>query len=96
MARRWTWRAAGFGLLAGCLLLPSPAAEPADAFTPVATPAALGAVLRSNLKTLHDWLNDKDYTSAAETGQALAALAQLHGYQSNDAGWRQKAAALRA
>ncbi|MCI0356289.1 MAG: hypothetical protein L0099_14800 [Acidobacteria bacterium] len=78
--------AVGFGL--------SPADESASGYTPVSPPRALHAALQINLKIVQDWLNEKDYTSAAQTAQGLIVLAQLHGYQSADPDWQKRTKAL--
>ncbi len=64
-------------------------------FTPVGSGAGVHAALRSNLKIVRDWLNDKDFLSAAETAQGLTALAWLYSFQSTEPSWQAKTAALK-
>ena len=90
--RHWRTLLTGLvvGLLAGLSL-----AEPAgEGYSPVVPPASVHAALQSTLKTVQDWLADKDYASAAEAGQALTALAHLYTYQGSQPAWREKTTAL--
>jgi hypothetical protein len=88
-------------LLAGLLLTAAESrssldVQPAaDSFTPVAPAAAIRAAFQTNLKITHDWLDQKDFLSTADSVQSLLALAQLWTYQSNQPAWRDQAAALR-
>jgi hypothetical protein len=73
------------------------AAAPTDmdrAYKPVAPPAALSEVLRSELKTLQGWLDDRDFASSAGTVQGLTTLSHLYSYQGSTPSWREKTAAL--
>jgi hypothetical protein len=74
-----------------------PEAGPAtpQGFSPVAPVTVLHAAQQANLKLVRDWLNDKDYASAAEAAQGLLALTQLYQYHSAEPAWRQKTTALR-
>jgi hypothetical protein len=66
------------------------------AFSPEASPAAMHTTLTMNLRYVQDWLNDKDFASAAQGAQGLGVLAQLYAYQSPEARWRQRTDLLRA
>lgn len=66
-----------------------------EGFSPVAPAAVLHAAQQANLKLVQDWLNDKDFASAAEAAQGLLALAQIYQYHSVQPEWRQKTTALR-
>lgn len=77
------------------LLLQVVLAQAPEAYQPVAPPQALQAVLQANLKQARDWLGDRDFASAAETAQGLAALAQVYTYQSKEPAWQKQATALR-
>lgn len=68
----------------------------ANSYSPVAPTTALQVALKSNLKIVSDWLNDKDYVSARETADGLDALAQLCSLQSTNAVWQSKASAMRS
>jgi len=86
-------------LVGALLLIPSrprsSAVEPLDrSFTPVSPHTATHAALASNLKQVHDWLDEKDLLSAGQAAQGLAVVAQLHGYQSQDPAWREKTVAF--
>ena len=81
-------------LLLGLMAGHSPAEPAAEVYAPVAPAPAVHAALRDNLKTVEDWLDRKDYLSAAQSTQAVTALAQLYGYQGNDATWREKTTSL--
>ena len=71
------------------------AADPTDeGYSPVTPKPTLDAALRSSLKTVRDWLNDKDFASTARETQGLAALAHLYTYQGGDRVWRVRATAL--
>jgi hypothetical protein len=78
------------GFLAGL----SPAEPAAEVYAPVAPAPAVHTALRDSLKTVEDWLDRKDYLSAAQSTQAVTALSQLYVYQGNDASWREKATSL--
>jgi hypothetical protein len=101
MPRRWPtllgWSAILGLLLVHAVLSPSGAGQqPADkSFSPVAPAMSLHAALEYNLKIARDWLDQKDYASAAQTAQGIILLIQLYGYQSDQASWRDKIAALR-
>ena len=101
MSKRWPILLAGsavLGLLPALLRVgDSPAGQPGPdrSFAPVAPAAALQASLEFNFKVARDWLDQKDYKSAAQTAQCLAALAQLYGYQSDQPAWREQTEALR-
>jgi hypothetical protein len=89
------WRKLLSGLVIVGLLTGLSLAEPAgDGYSPVVPATSVHAALQSTLKTVRDWLNDKDYASAAEAGQALTALAHLYTYQGSQPGWREKTTAL--
>src|SRR5262245_14637135 len=85
---------AAAALLLAAAFCVSPAGDSTSTYTPVAPPRALHAALRTNLKIAQDWLNDKDYASAAQTAQGLIVLAQLHGFQSTQKEWQQRTKAL--
>lgn len=68
----------------------------ANNYSPVAPATALQSALKSNLKIVSDWLNDKDYVSARETADGLDALAQLCGLQSTNPEWQTKTTAMRS
>jgi hypothetical protein len=71
------------------------AAEPAEeGYAPVAPAPAVHAALRSNLKVVRDWLDQKDLQSAAQAAQDTAALSHLFIAQGSKAGWRSNATAL--
>jgi cytochrome c556 len=70
--------------------------DEANVFVPVAPAPALQIALEANLKLVRDWLDQKDYGSAAETTQGMLILAQLHGTQSTQPAWRERVARLRA
>lgn len=90
------WRRIGGGLFVSALLAGlCLAAGPADeGYSPVAPAAALDAVLRSSLKTVQDWINDKDFVSAGRDSQGLAVLAHLYAHQGGDRIWRERSTAL--
>ncbi len=72
-------------------------AEPAEeGYSPVSPPSAVHAALRSSLKAIRDWLDGKDFASAAQESQGLVALAHLYVRQGSDPAWREKATALAA
>src|SRR5438270_6942069 len=83
-----------------CLLLVlplTPAADPTNRdYLPVSPAPALHAGLQASLKLVQDWLADKDFLSATEASQQLAALATLYTFQSAQPDWRTKIMALRA
>ena len=89
------------GLFAGVLLLPINSASSravessADGFIPVAPAAAIHTALRLNLKITNDWLDERDYASAAQSAHVLLALAQLYSHQSTAPRWRDRTGALR-
>jgi hypothetical protein len=64
-------------------------------YSPVAPADAVQFALASNLKLVQNWLDEKDFTSAVQSAQGLAVLAQLYGYQSVESSWRQRIAAFR-
>ena len=81
-------------ILAAAGFCVAPADDSASGYTPVAPPRALHTALRINLKITEDWVNDKDYTSAAQAAQGLIVLAQLYGFQSTQKEWQQRTKAL--
>jgi hypothetical protein len=71
------------------------AAEPgAEGYRPVAPAGAVHAAVRSSLKAVQDWLDEKDLPSAAQAAQGLSALAHLYARQGSKDDWRSKADAL--
>ena len=88
------WRLAGglgiVGSLAG-LCWASPEDE---RYSPVAPPPAIHGALRSSLKTVRDWVEDRDFASTSRDAQGLAALAHLYVYLGDGHAWREKAANL--
>jgi hypothetical protein len=84
-------------VLAGSLLLvgvqgtSSPGAD-----APAGSTAAIQAAFQANLKTVRDWLNDKDFASAEETTRGLTSLAHLYAQYSADADWRKRCSELQA
>jgi hypothetical protein len=64
------------------------------AYSPIASPAATRAATASSVKLVRSWLDEKDFASAAEAAQGLKTLAQLYGYQGDDADWLKRSAAL--
>jgi cytochrome c556 len=73
------------------------AAEPEiPGYTPVVPPQAVHGAVQANLKTVQDWLDEKDFASAAQAAQGLNALAQLYLRQGSKEEWRTQAAALAA
>lgn len=88
------WRIAGglgiLGLLAGLC-----GASPEDErYSPVSPPPAIHGALRSSLKTVRDWVEDRDFASTSRDVQGLAVLAQLYVYQGDRRAWREKTADL--
>lgn len=81
-------------LLAVALAIGSLQSQTADSYAPVAPAGSLHVALQSNLKQFGDWVDEKDFPSAAMTARGLYALAQLYGYQSSDAGWKKQTAEL--
>jgi hypothetical protein len=86
----------GLPALLGCLLaIGVVCSQPAETgYTPVAPAAPLHTALQSNLKQFGDWVDEKDFPSAAMTARGLLALAHLYGYQSTDPAWKKQIAAL--
>lgn len=68
--------------------------ERSDGYAPVTSPAVLHATLKDQLKLVRSWLDDKDFLSAAEASQGLAALSQLAPYYFDEPEARKKAAAF--
>ena len=93
LAGRWR-RFLAIGAILALAGLTVSLADDSTAYTPVAPPRALLTALRTNLKIVEDWLNDKDYASAGQTTQGLIVLAQLQAYQSADKDWQQRTKAL--
>ncbi len=89
----WRWSATGAVIV---VLLSSLGAAPtaSEDYAPVSSVPAAHAALQSNLKTVQDWLNDKDFASAARAAQALAVLAATHAHQGNSPAWREQTSAL--
>jgi hypothetical protein len=82
-------------LAAGLVLLGSVVCgEEPTGYTPVAPASALHAAVKSNVKTVRNWVDEKDYTSAAEATRGLALAVQLYSYQSGAPDWRKQIAAL--
>jgi hypothetical protein len=70
-------------------------AEPAqNGYSPITPPSALHTALRSELKIVQGWVNDRDFASADQTTQGLTALAQLYRAQGSEPAWREKTTAL--
>jgi hypothetical protein len=88
----------GLAVILGVVLIgasaPSLTAEEAGGYAPVGPPAAINAVLRIQLKTVCDWIAEKDFPSAVESARGLTTLAHLYAYHSADADWRKRCAAL--
>jgi hypothetical protein len=80
------------GLLAGILLpggsAPLLSAQPADGLSPVASPPAMVAGLRSQLKVVQDWIKEKDFASAAQANQGLQTLTELAAAFNDHDDWR--------
>jgi hypothetical protein len=82
------------------LIVPEPRVSPAagsaasDGFSLVAPPAAIDAAIATNLKIVRDWLNDRDYISAAETAEGVVMLVHVYQYASDRPSWREKTAEL--
>jgi hypothetical protein len=95
-----SWAATAGLVLALVAVVPGPSDAPArpasaEAYAPVAPAAAVHRGLKTNLDIARGWIEEKDFGSAAATAQALAVLAELHGYQSPAGAWRAYTAALR-
>jgi hypothetical protein len=92
-------------LLAACILMAalvtatktaSTAADGAGSgYTPVAPAAAIHFSTQAQLNLVRDWLDQKDYPSAAASVAGLAALVDLLGCQGNEPAWQEKIKALR-
>ncbi|MBL8800146.1 MAG: cytochrome c [Planctomycetia bacterium] len=83
----------GWLVLSGCVLVlgsrgQSQTKDDPTVYTPVGSLASMHLVLQSQLKAVKDWVAEKDFVSAAQTGRGLNTLAQLYGYQFADEGWR--------
>ncbi|MBI3466567.1 MAG: hypothetical protein HY000_26435 [Planctomycetes bacterium] len=76
----------------GVLLAFAGAAD--ETYSPVAPAAAIDASLRSNLRLVQDWLNDRDLASAAEAAEGLSVLARAYQYQSASTDWRDRTGRL--
>lgn len=88
------WRIAGglgiVGLVAGLC-----GAGPEDEhYSPVSPPLAIHVALRSSLKTVRNWVEDRDFASTSRDAQGLTALAHLYVYQGDGRAWREKTADL--
>src|ERR1700722_18575356 len=83
------------GLAAALVLIGTVASgeEPAG-YAPVAPAAAAHAAVRSNIKAVRNWIDDKDYISAADASRSLSLVVQLYGYQNGSAEWRKQIVAL--
>jgi hypothetical protein len=81
---------ATLGLLSGLVV----AAPSEEGYAPVAPIGAVHAAVRDGLKVVQDWLDEKDFASAAQAALGLKALCRLYVYQRGDPGWRERAAAL--
>jgi hypothetical protein len=81
---------AALGLLGGLVA----AAPSEEHYSPVAPVGAVHAAVRGGLKVVQDWLDEKDFASAAQAALGLKALCRLYVYQRDDSGWRERAAAL--
>jgi hypothetical protein len=78
------------GLLGGLVV----AAPSEEGYSPVAPVGAVHAAVRAGLKVVQDWLDEKDFASAAQAALGLKALCRLYVYQGGDPAWRERAAAL--
>jgi hypothetical protein len=78
------------GLLGGL----SAAAPSQELYSPVAPVGAVHTAVRGGLKVVQDWLDEKDFASAAQAALGLKALCRLYVYQGDDPGWRERAGAL--
>jgi hypothetical protein len=78
------------GLLGGLVA----AAPSEELYSPVAPASAMDAAVRGGLKVVQDWLDEKDFASAAQAALGLKALCGLYVYQGDDAGWRERGAGL--
>src|SRR5262249_55226088 len=65
-----------------------------DGYAPVAPTPAVHAAVQSSLKTVQDWLDEKDYASAAQAAQGLKGMGRLYVYPGSDPAWRERASAL--
>src|SRR5262245_36964976 len=91
------WRVVLGGLAMLGLVSSLRTAEPAgNGYSPVAPAVAIHAALKTNLKTVEDWLGDKDFASANQSAQGVAALAQLYLFQGDGPSWRGRTTALAA
>jgi hypothetical protein len=81
-------------LAATLVLIGSVSGEEPGGYTPVAPASAFHAAVKSNLKTVRNWIDEKDYTSAAEATRGLALAVQLYSYQSGAPEWRKQIAAF--
>jgi hypothetical protein len=69
-------------------------AEEPGGYVPVGPPAAINKVLQVQLKSVSDWIAEKDFPSAVESARGLTTLAHLYAYHSADADWRKRCTAL--
>lgn len=90
MMSRWCRYVIGVAALAGFVLTTGryvPRAHAADA---VSNAAAVHAAVLSSLKLVRNWLDDKDFVSAAQASTELATIARLYAYQGTDDAWRKR------
>ncbi len=65
-------------------------------YSPAAPHGAIHGAISSNLKIVQGWLDNSDFTSAAETTDGLILLANIYQSYSDEPSWKEKAAALSA
>jgi hypothetical protein len=84
-------------LLCGIWLLAVPAAaQNAGGYYPVAPPAAMIAALQLELKVVKNWIDDKDFASAAQTMQGMQTLGELTVLANDHDDWRKRGGELRS
>lgn len=72
------------------------AADETTGYTSVAPPGATLTALRAQVLLVQNWLDDKDFASAAQSAQGLIVLADIVQHQGGDADWQKRNAELRA